>query len=29
MFYDRINAENPFKLPQGVEIRSLYDQGSK
>ncbi|WP_151737971.1 peptide deformylase [Paenibacillus tengchongensis] len=26
MFYDRINQENPFKLPQGVEIRSLYDQ---
>ncbi|SEU29038.1 peptide deformylase [Paenibacillus sp. NFR01] len=25
MFYDRINAEHPFKLPQGVEIRSLYD----
>lgn len=25
MFYDRINQENPFKLPQGVEIRSLYD----
>ncbi|ASA26608.1 peptide deformylase [Paenibacillus donghaensis] len=31
MFYDRINKEHPFKLPQGVEIRSLYDQadGSK
>ncbi len=26
MFYDRINQENPFKLPQDVEIRSLYDQ---
>lgn len=26
MFFDRINQENPFKLPQGVEIRSLYDQ---
>ncbi|WP_150272243.1 peptide deformylase [Paenibacillus tepidiphilus] len=26
MFYDRINEENPFKLPQGVDIRSLYDQ---
>lgn len=26
MFYDRINQENPFKLPQGVEIRSLYDK---
>lgn len=25
MFYDRINQENPFKLPQDVEIRSLYD----
>lgn len=25
MFYDRINRENPFKLPQGVEIHSLYD----
>lgn len=25
MFYDRINKENPFKLPQGVEIRSLYE----
>ncbi len=25
MFYDRINQVNPFKLPQGVEIRSLYD----
>jgi peptide deformylase len=25
MFYDRINKKNPFKLPQGVEIRSLYD----
>jgi peptide deformylase len=29
MFYDRINKENPFKLPQGVEIRSLYDQKEK
>ncbi|WP_379158776.1 peptide deformylase [Paenibacillus sp. sgz5001063] len=28
MFYDRINEENPFKLPQGVNIRSLYDQKS-
>lgn len=26
MFYDRINKENPFKLPQGVSIRSLYDR---
>ncbi|MFE4713682.1 peptide deformylase [Paenibacillus sp. NPDC056722] len=25
MFYDRINKENPFKLPQGVEIHSLYE----
>lgn len=25
MFYDRINKENPYKLPQGVEIRSLYE----
>ncbi|MED3574248.1 peptide deformylase [Cytobacillus praedii] len=24
MFYDRINKENPFKLPENVEIRSLY-----
>jgi peptide deformylase len=29
MFYDRINQENPFKLPQGVEIRSLHDLKSK
>lgn len=29
MFYDRINAENPFKLPQGVPIRSLYDLGEE
>ncbi|KWX88802.1 peptide deformylase [Paenibacillus riograndensis] len=29
MFYDRINEENPFKLPQGVEIRSLYEQKSR
>lgn len=29
MFYDRINKENPFKLPQDVEIRSLYDQKGK
>lgn len=29
MFYDRINEENPFKLPQGVEIRSLYEQISR
>lgn len=29
MFYDRINQENPFKLPQNVEIRSLYEQKSK
>lgn len=29
MFYDRINQENPFKLPQGVEIRSLYDGKGK
>ncbi|WP_410513392.1 peptide deformylase [Paenibacillus sp. BR2-3] len=26
MFYDRINKENPFKLPRGVEIRSLYEE---
>ncbi|GGH39140.1 peptide deformylase [Paenibacillus segetis] len=24
MFYDRINKENPFKLPTGVQIASLY-----
>lgn len=24
MFYDHINKENPFSLPQGVEIQSLY-----
>ncbi|MBM7645449.1 peptide deformylase [Scopulibacillus daqui] len=24
MFYDRINKENPFKLPDDVPIRSLY-----
>jgi peptide deformylase len=24
MFYDRINKDNPFKLPENVEIRSLY-----
>jgi peptide deformylase len=24
MFYDRINKENPFKLPNGVQIASLY-----
>ncbi|TKC20035.1 peptide deformylase [Robertmurraya kyonggiensis] len=24
MFYDRINKENPFKLPKNVEIESLY-----
>lgn len=24
MFYDRINKENPFKLPENIEIRSLY-----
>ncbi|WP_244281010.1 peptide deformylase [Paenibacillus jilunlii] len=29
MFYDRINEENPYKLPQGVEIRSLYEQKSR
>ncbi|BCG57239.1 peptide deformylase [Paenibacillus sp. URB8-2] len=29
MFYDRINKENPFKLPQGVAIRSLYDREEK
>lgn len=23
MFYDRINAENPFKLPENVEIKSV------
>ncbi|WP_228745381.1 peptide deformylase [Paenibacillus sp. S150] len=29
MFYDRINKENPFKLPQGIEVHSLYDQKDK
>lgn len=29
MFYDRINEENPFKLPQGLNIRSLYEQKGK
>ncbi|MEK3796215.1 peptide deformylase [Paenibacillus sp. FSL R7-0204] len=29
MFYDRINPQNPFKLPQDVEIRSLYEQKSR
>lgn len=24
MFYDRINSENPFKLPEGVEIESAW-----
>ncbi len=24
MFYDRINTENPYKLPDNVDIRSLY-----
>jgi len=24
MFYDKINKENPFKLPENVEIESLY-----
>ena len=24
MFYDRINKENPFKLPDNVAIESLY-----
>ncbi|WP_188456461.1 peptide deformylase [Virgibacillus oceani] len=24
MFYDRTNKENPFKLPDNVEIKSLY-----
>jgi len=24
MFYDHINKENPFKLPEGVPIESLY-----
>ncbi|MFJ7756001.1 peptide deformylase [Peribacillus muralis] len=23
MFYDRINADNPFKLPENVEVKSL------
>jgi peptide deformylase len=23
MFYDRINTENPFKLPENVEVKSL------
>lgn len=25
MFYDRLNKQNPYKLPQDVDIRSLYD----
>ncbi|WP_379127654.1 peptide deformylase [Paenibacillus sp. sgz500958] len=25
MFYDRINKKHPFKLPQNVEIRNLYE----
>lgn len=29
MFYDRINQQHPFKLPQDVEIRSLYEQKGK
>lgn len=29
MFYDRINTENPFKLPQDVSIRSLYEKKGK
>ncbi len=29
MFYDRIEKENPFKLPQGVSIRSLYDRNGE
>ncbi|UQZ34739.1 peptide deformylase [Paenibacillus sp. PK3_47] len=29
MFYDRINQDNPFKLPQDVEIRSLHDLKNK
>lgn len=24
MFYDRINKENPFKLPENVSVKSLY-----
>ncbi|MNI39869.1 Peptide deformylase 2 [compost metagenome] len=24
MFYDRINKDNPYKLPEGVQISSLY-----
>lgn len=24
MFYDRINTENPYKLPDNVDIKSLY-----
>ncbi|WP_334075504.1 MULTISPECIES: peptide deformylase [Paenibacillus] len=24
MFYDRINKDHPFKLPEGVQINSLY-----
>ncbi|MNV81544.1 Peptide deformylase 2 [compost metagenome] len=24
MFYDRINPDNPFKLPANVQISSLY-----
>lgn len=26
MFYDHIHAENPFKLPENVEISSLYEE---
>ena len=29
MFYDRINTDNPFKLPQDVNIRSLYEKKGK
>jgi peptide deformylase len=25
MFYDHINKENPFKLPENVDISSLYE----
>ncbi|MNC40819.1 Peptide deformylase 2 [compost metagenome] len=26
MFYDHIHAENPFKLPENVQIASLYEE---
>lgn len=29
MFYDRINSKNPYKLPEGVTIRSLYERDGR